>query len=90
MSEHTTLKSKYSIGDKKLHDMPYDELLLAVETIWNSKNAEISKVTAERDAYLTMLKSPLPIHSLWVRVADNAFLLWAFTIAAYLFGKALA
>lgn len=88
MEEYTKLKSTFSVGDKKLHEMPYDELLQSVEQIWTMKNGEIAKYKAERDAYFDMLKSPIMIHGLWSKVAENAFLLWAFTIMAYLLGKA--
>ena len=88
MEEYTKLKSTFSVGDKKLHEMPYDELLQSVEQVWNIKNGEIAKYKAERDAYLEMLKSPLVIHGLWSKVADNFGLLFMFAVMAYLLGKA--
>jgi len=81
-------KSQFQYGDKALHDMSYDELLDSVEGIWDSKNNEIAKLDAENRGLRSLLQSPLPIHSLWRGFAENAMLIVAIAVIAYLAGVA--
>ena len=79
-------KSKFSYGGRKLHEMSHAALLEAVDGIWEAKNEEIGKLKAERDGLRTLLTSNLPIHSLWRGCVENASLLAAIGVIAYLAG----
>lgn len=80
-------KSKFTYGNRKLHELSHAELLEATEALWNTKNEEIAKIKAERDGLRQLLSSPLPIHNLWRGFADNAVLLSWVIILAFLIGK---
>lgn len=79
-------KSNFTLGGTRLDKLTHAELLEAVETVWRSKNEQIDKLTAERDAYIGILKTPLPIHSLWRGCCENAMLMLAIGVVAYLAG----
>ena len=64
-------KSKYQIGDKMLHDLTHEELINAVDDLWDQKNKRIREIEAERDGYLKVLSSSFPIHSLWRSCIEN-------------------
>jgi hypothetical protein len=77
--------SKFSYGDKKLHELDKDSLLDCVEAMWNNKNAEIEGLQAQVKAYQSMISSP---HNIWRGFADNASLLiWA-SFVMYLLAQA--
>ena len=85
--EQTCLpKSNFKLGSRRLDELSHVELLGAVNDIWEQKNKEIRTLEAERDGLRNLLKSPLPIHSLWCRFAENAYLLTWFAVIGYLVG----
>lgn len=79
-------ESKFSYGGKNLGTLSHDELLEAVEAIWQAKNEEIARHKAEAEGLRALLKSPLPIHTLWRGFAENATLLMFVAFAAYSMG----
>ena len=75
------MQSKFKIGSKKLHELEYDELLECVDTLWESKNKEISELEAKCKAYESLINSNFPVHSLWRYFDENAiFMLGVFLI----------
>lgn len=86
ISDQQLPKSRFSYGGKPLHEISHEVLLDAVNGIWDAKNEEIAKLTAERDALRRLLDSPLPIHSLWRGCIENAMLLGLVLVIAYLAG----
>jgi hypothetical protein len=79
-------RSQYKYGGKYLHELSHAELIETVDGIWNAKNEELSKAKGERDGLKELLKSPLPIHSLWRSFAENAMLFIGIALIAYSFG----
>lgn len=84
--KHALPKSKFSYGGKALHELSHEELLEAVNGIWDAKNEEIAKIKGERDGLRELLSSPLPIHSLWRGCVENAMLLGVVIVIAFLAG----
>jgi hypothetical protein len=80
------MKSKYSYGGKTLDTLNKSELLGAVEAMWCQKNEKIAELEATIKAYEALLKSNLPIHSLWRSFAENSTLIICLSILGYLVG----
>lgn len=88
MSEANGLRaSRFKYGETPLDELSHAELFEAAETMWRQRNEDVARVEAERDALRALLKSPLPIHSLWRGCVENAMLLAMVAVMAYLAGR---
>ena len=77
-------KSKYSYGNKKLHELDKDTLLDCVEDMWSNKNSEISALEAKCAMYEKLLVSP---HKTWGALVEKVLTYSWVGFVMFLFGN---